>query len=171
MKVHLGPYRTNRKIEIRIDKYDVWGLDHTLALIIHPALVLLKEQKHGDPQVDDEDVPEELRSTAAEPTENEWDTDDNWVKRWDWVLDEMIWTFEQCTYDDRGDSQFHHNSDQLDINFDVVLNSELKSLKINQQKDPSKPAYWVDEEGKIAHYNRIAAGLKLFSKYYFALWD
>ena len=60
MKVHLGPYRTNRKIEIRIDKYDVWGLDHTLALIIHPALVLLKEQKHGDPQVDDEDVPEEV---------------------------------------------------------------------------------------------------------------
>ena len=171
MKVHLGPYRKNRKIEVRIDKYDVWGLDHTLALIIHPALVMLKEQKHGDPQVDDEDVPEELRSTAAEPTENEWDTDDNWMKRWDWVLDEMIWTFEQCTYDDRGDSQFSHNSDQLDINFDVVINSKLKSLKINRQKDPSKPAYYVDEEGKKAHYNRIAAGLKLFGKYYFALWD
>ena len=171
MKVRLGPYKKNRKVEVRIDDYDVWGLDHTLALIIHPALVKLKECKHGDPSVDDEDVPEKLRSTSAPPKENEWDTDKNWSNRWDWILDEMIWTFEQCSDDDHGDSQFHHNSDQLDIDFDSSDDSEYKPLKINRQKDPSKPPYWVDEEGKNAHYDRIKNGLKFFGKYYSALWD
>ena len=36
-----------RKIEVHIDDYDVWGADHTLALIIHPVLVKLKEKKQG----------------------------------------------------------------------------------------------------------------------------
>jgi hypothetical protein len=97
MKVHIGPYPKGeraRKINIRIDKYDTWSMDSTLALIIHPMLVQLKQTKHGSPWIDDEDVPEELRSTSAPPKENEWDTDDNHHARWDWVLDEMIWAFE-----------------------------------------------------------------------------
>ena len=97
MKVHIGPYPKGeraRKINIRIDKYDTWSMDSTLALIIHPMLIQLKQTKHGSPWIDDEDVPEELRSTSAPPKENEWDTDDNHHARWDWVLDEMIWAFE-----------------------------------------------------------------------------
>jgi len=83
-----------RKISIRIDEYDTWSMDHTLSMIIHPMLVQLKETKHGAPWVDDEDVPEELRSTAApELTEEQksyGETDGNFFKRWDWVMDEMI---------------------------------------------------------------------------------
>lgn len=93
MKVSIGPYRKNRKIEVRIDAYDVWNMDHTLALIILPMLKQLKESKMGAPFVDDEDVPEELKTTTASPKENEWDTDENWFKRWDFVLDEMIFAF------------------------------------------------------------------------------
>jgi acetylornithine/succinyldiaminopimelate/putrescine aminotransferase len=37
----------------------------------------LQETKHGAPLVDDEDVPEHLRSTTAPPRENEWDVDGN----------------------------------------------------------------------------------------------
>ena len=69
-------------------------MDYTLAPIILPMLVQLKAEKHGSPNVDDEDVPEHLRSTSAPPKENEWDTDDNWHKRWDWVMDEMIYSFD-----------------------------------------------------------------------------
>ena len=165
-----------RKINIRIDNYDVWSADHTLALIIHPILLKLKEQKHGSPDVDDEDVPENLKSTTAGPKENEWDTDDNHHLRWEWVMDEMIWAFEQCTDHDHGDNIFHHNSDQLEVIFestdDETLDGKgMKSLKMNHQKDPSKPAYWVDEDGKKAHYERIKNGHRLFAKYYFGLWD
>jgi hypothetical protein len=54
----------------------------------------LNKVKHGAPIVDDEDVPEELRSTSAPPKEDIWDTDANHFKRWDWVMNEMIWAFE-----------------------------------------------------------------------------
>ena len=163
--------RRKRKIKIHIDDYDVWGADYTLALIIHPVLLKLKGQKHGSPCVDDEDVPEHLKSTSAPPKEHDWDTDDHHHDRWDWVMNEMIWAFEQCTFDDCGDHIFHHNSDQLDMNFEAIEGSILNQLKMNHQKDPNKPAYWVDEDGKKAHYERIKNGQRLFAKYYFGLWD
>jgi hypothetical protein len=96
--------KRKRTIKIKIDRWDTWSMDHTLALIVLPMLKQLNETKHGAPITDDEDVPEHLRSTAAEPKENEWDTDSNHFKRWDWIMDEMIWSFEQLVNDD--DSQF-----------------------------------------------------------------
>ena len=161
----------DRKIKVHVDGYDVWGADHTLALIIHPVLVELQKQKHGSPNVDDDDVPENLKSTSAPPKEHEWDTDDNHHARWDWVLNEMIWAFEQHTYDNCNDDQFHHNSDQLDVQFEPIEGSTTTRLKMNHQKDPTKPAYWIDEEGKKSHYDRIANGRMLFAKYYGGLWD
>lgn len=87
-------YSPEQKIKVHIDPWDTWSMDYTLAPIILPMLVQLKAEKHGSPNVDDEDVPEHLRSTSAPPKENEWDTDDNWHKRWDWVMDEMIYSFD-----------------------------------------------------------------------------
>jgi hypothetical protein len=84
-----------KKVKVKIDKYDVWALDYTLALIIAPALKKLKEAKAGSPFVDDTDVPEHLRVDPLEVKENEWDTDSRYHARWDYVIDEMIWTFEQ----------------------------------------------------------------------------
>ena len=51
MKIKIGPYRKNRAFNIHIDDFDVWSLDHTLACIIHPALIRLKETKHGYPEL------------------------------------------------------------------------------------------------------------------------
>ena len=79
------------KIEyVKIDEWDMWSMDHTLSHIIVPMLKQLQETKHGAPFVDDEDVPVELRSTSAPAKEDDYDTDDNHFKRWDWVLNEMI---------------------------------------------------------------------------------
>ena len=87
--------KRKRKIQVQIDKYDTWNMESTLSYIIIPMLKQLKETKHGSPSVDDTDVPKELRSTSVPEKENEWDIDDNWHDRWDWVLYEMIWTFEE----------------------------------------------------------------------------
>lgn len=84
----------NRRVKVRIDSYDTWSMDATLAHIILPMLRQLKEDKHGAPYTDDEDVPEELRSTNAPPTKDEWDLDDNFFPRWDWIMNEMIYAFE-----------------------------------------------------------------------------
>jgi hypothetical protein len=163
--------RRGRNIKIHIDNFDVWSADHTLAMIIHPVLVKLKENKHGSPFVDDEDVPDTLKSSAAPPKENEWDTGDNYHARWAWVLDEMIWTFGQHGLEDDSD-QFHHNPDQLQMVFKEATDMKgSKEVTFNHQKDPNKPAYWRDDEGLKKHAERKANGRRLFAKYYEALWD
>ena len=99
MKVNLGRFPKNingkRKISVKIEPFDTWSMDHSLAYIIHPMLLQLKKTKHSSPSVDDEDVPEELRSTSAPTKEYEYDIDAFHHGRWEWVLDEMIWAFEK----------------------------------------------------------------------------
>ena len=92
-----------QKRKIRIDPWDTWDMDSTLADIIFPMLKQLQKEKHGAPCVKDVDVPEHLRSTTAKPKKNEWDIDEFHFDRWDYVLNEMIWAFEQLNnpaYDD-----------------------------------------------------------------------
>ena len=164
MKIYIGPYSDDdeRDIKIELDPYDTWNLDHTLSLIIHPLLVQLKETKQGSPYVDDDDVPEHLRSTAAAPKENEWDTDSCHHDRWDWVMGEMIWAFEQHKGDD--EELFQHNVDNLKMTMDggkVTFGIE----------DPSKPEYYYDKDGHKKHEERKLRGRMLFAKYYDGLWD
>jgi hypothetical protein len=159
-----------RKIKIHIDNYDVWSADHTLALIIHPVLLKLKQVKHGSGMVDPSDVPEHLRPSEEAGPSNGY-TDNTVHERWDWVLDEMIWAFEQASKHDRGEDQFHHNIEQLEMISTPVENSKLFNIEFNDQKDPAKPKYWVDTEAEKLHNDRIENGLRLFAKYYFNLWD
>ena len=149
---------------VKIDPWDTWSMDHTLADIILPMLKQLKATKHGAPFVDDEDVPEgmNLRSTEAEPKENEWDTDSNHFKRWDWVLDEEIWAFEQLTMDDAEGQFFDHSAyDGGPLGTDEWLDDLTKGV--------SKVKY--DKEGHEAWSKRKANGFRLFGKYYENLWD
>ncbi|NBX51681.1 hypothetical protein EBT25_17540 [bacterium] len=95
----LHKWRTPKDVII-IHPYDTWAMDHTLAKIIVPMLEQLKKTNHGAPLVDDDDVPQHLRSTAAPPKENEWDVDANTFLRWNWVMDEMIWSFKQILKED-----------------------------------------------------------------------
>jgi hypothetical protein len=83
-----------RIVYVKIDRYDTWSMDSTLRYIILPMLKQLKETSHGAPFVDDEDVPEELKSTSAPPKKDDWDVDENHFKRWDYVMDEMIYAFQ-----------------------------------------------------------------------------
>lgn len=159
--------RQKRKVNVHIDGYDVWSGDHTLALIIAPVLKKLKEQKQGTPFVDDEDVPERLRATAATPlTEEEQNTghtDDLWAQRWDWVLDEMIWAFEQHAADD-WESQYY--SGDTDISFEKDEGTGCSKMV----KGP-KHTFKVDLVGRNAAYKRMENGRRLFAKYYQNLWD
>lgn len=76
---------------VRIHDTDVWNLDHTLAHVIYPALLLLKDSKNGSPHVANEDVPEALGAPVGFcPDEG----DEHWHERWAYVLDEMIWAFK-----------------------------------------------------------------------------
>lgn len=162
-----------RKVKVHVDYYDVWGADHTLALIIAPVLKKLKEVQHGYPHVDNDDVPEELRMSDEDRKKLEHDgsVDEKHEARWSYVLDEMIWAFEQHADPYDGEDQFFHNSEQLEMVFTPVEGMKASSLSFNYQKDPSKPPYWRDDEGLKKHHARKANGVRLFAKYYEALWD
>ena len=140
---------------VKIDKWDTWSMDYTLSHIIVPMLKQLQQTKHGAPSVEDEDVPEELRSTSAPPKEDEYDVDGNHFKRWDWVLNEMIWAFEQ-NLDTNSEDKFFDHSD-VDVT-DHKIFGQLHKIKI-------------DREGLDAHQERKANGFRLFGKYYQGLWD
>lgn len=156
--------RQKRKISVKIDSYDTWSVDNTLAFIIVPLLKQLKEHKMGGPYVDDEDVPEELRSTSAPPlTEEEQNSgipDENHFKRWEWVLDEMIWAFEQHASD--WEEQYY--SGESDIQFEKTEDGFSKMVH-----GPNN-TFKVDHEGKAKHQERMDNGRMLFAKYYECLW-
>jgi hypothetical protein len=149
---------------VKIDRYDTWSMDYTLAYIILPMLKQLKEESHGSPWIDDEDVPVELRSTKkkrkskrhADPNIQmlDMDEDDMIHKRWAWVLDEMIWAFELKVQDDP-ESQFFDYSES--------------GNKLPWDEGYVAPK--VDWDGLNAHNERKRNAFRLFGKYYENLWD
>lgn len=84
-----------RKMEIRVDDYDVWSADYTLASIIVPVLKKLKEKKNGIPFILQEDVPSHIGVNCDGYSE----------EAWNWILDEMIWAFE-FSIKEKDDSEF-----------------------------------------------------------------
>jgi hypothetical protein len=151
----LNKFRS-RKVKIKYHDYDTWNLDYTLALIIAPGLKQLKATNHGFGHVDDDDLPTAcLKEACGE-------------ERWEWIMDEMIWAFEQHGDEDDTD-QYHYNRDQLEMVF--ADDSGGRIARFNDQKDPNKPAYFRDDEGLKKHEERKANGIRLFAKYYKSLWD
>ena len=154
----------NRDIRyIKIDTWDAWSLDHTLSPIILPILKELKRIKHGAPHVDDEDVPPKLRANRdtrykgnADPDLHKIndDVDKKFFKRFDYILDEMIWTFEQLSMDDH-EGQFYDHNKSRNIK---DINKSVRAIR-------------VDRVGLRKHNERINNGLRLFGKYYRTLWD
>lgn len=161
-----------RKVKIRIDKYDTWNMQDTLAMIIVPMLKQLKETTHGSPYVDDKDVPEHLRSTAAPPKENEYDIDALHHDRWMWVLDEMIWAFEQFNTD--WESQYHsgvHDFIFVKTGRTMINPITGKEEELSEMKEGPNHTAKVDMDGMTEHRNRIDNGTRLFGRYYSHLWD
>lgn len=172
MYVRLGRYANDdddyetfeRDVDIHIHNYDTWNMDHTLALIIVPMLKQLKETKHGAPSVDTSDVPLFLKPTQLEVVRYKEDgtTDKNFFKRWDYVMDEMIWAFEQIV-DDEDEKQFY--SGESDIYWEELEN------EMSEMKRGPNDTFQIDRKGLAKHNERIGNGLTLFGKYYRSLWD
>ena len=151
-----------RRVDIHIDRWDTWSMDHTLAEIVLPMLRQLKATKHGSPLVADDDVPEHLRSTAAPPRENEWDIDAFHHDRWDWVMSEMIFAFDSKV-NDGWEEQFHSG------------HTDWQSVKrkdgMYEMVDGPDHTAKFDADGYAAYQARITNGFRLFGKYYEGLWD
>ena len=84
-----------RKIDVRIDDYDTWSADHTLALIILP--LLKKLNKYGTPATDREDAPAD--AIYDDPVDDEYSRPFS-DARWKYILGEMIYAFEMILNED-----------------------------------------------------------------------
>ena len=152
---------------VKIDRWDTWSMDHTLAYIILPMLKQLKDSKHGAPNVDDEDVPKELRSIYAFPKE-EYDVDGNHFARWDWVLGEMIFAFE-CKNDESW--QDAYRSGEIDWKSEACGWDENGKATMYKHVDGPNHTYECDYDGMKVVEDRIQNGFRLFGRYYSNLWD
>jgi len=164
MKVHIGPYRKNRKIDVRIDKYDTWNMYSTLAYIILPMLKQLKETQHGSAMMP---AFEQTSISSVQYCFSFYEEEDNtaWEKghkQWEEVLDKMIWSFEQINND--WEEQFE--SGNIDFSFEKVPGTNYSEMK-----DGPNNTYKYDVEGATKYQERIQEGLELFGKYYQNLWD
>lgn len=155
--------RKKRKVKIRIDKYDTWNLNSTLAMIVVPMLKQLKTATPGAPYVDDSDVPKGLRSTSAPPKEDDCNIDGFHFMRWEWVMEEMIWAFEQHHPDCDWENQYFSGTPDY-------LFEKLPSGNSEMKKGPNH-TFKCDEQGMKKHQDRITNGIRLFGKYYQNLWD
>tara|TARA_R110002153_G_scaffold5049_1_gene23595 strand:- start:10662 stop:11201 length:540 start_codon:yes stop_codon:yes gene_type:complete len=179
MKIKIGSYPKHRwyhnflyetlgfnnepKVSVRIDNYDTWSMDHTLAYIIIPMLKQLKETKQGAPYVYPEDVPAKLRPTKKELTAytTKGDVDSKFFERWEWVMDQMIFAFESKHED--WEEQF--TSGEHDIQWIDLDNG------MSEMIEGPNHTYEIDWEGRTAYQERVSNGFKLFGKYYEGLWD
>ena len=174
MKVNIGKYKKSgeQNMRIVIDPYDTWNMDSTLAHIILPMLIQLRQTKQGSPMIDDEDVPHLPKKGISSNENNQYDlfaSDeqdelfwDQYHVRWEWVLDEMIFAFDsKCS--GNWEEQFY--SGEHDVYFEDTGDG------FSEMKRGPKDTFKVDWEGRNAYQQRMSNGFRLFGKYYEALWD
>ena len=167
MKISMGkfPKSGERRIDIKIENFDTWNLDHSIAMILYPALLQLKEIKQGLPsefaEVGGEDwSPQQCFDFYSETTSACFALGE---KRWDEVMDKMIWSFQQlclANYDDK----YHHG--EMKIRW-----TEEDSQGLSTMIDENPTEHWYDNVGHQLHQDRIQEGLDLFARYYRNLGD
>jgi len=141
---------------VKIDRYDTWNMDHTLALIILPMLKQLRATKHGIPGSfihDGKDGDKEFAEAEL---------------RWNAVMDEMIWAFEEHCKDD-GESQFYSGEHER-LTIPIEWDENGKATMFEWKKGPND-TFKIDMKGLRAYQKRKQKGFELFGKYYQNLWD
>jgi hypothetical protein len=154
---------------VKIDRWDTWSMDNTLADIILPMLRQLKKSQHGGPYVDDADVPYELKSINDSPYVKKYSIDEKLhFARWDYILDQMIFAFE-CKVDDSWEDLFR--SGEHDIKNEPSAWDENGKVTMYQMVKGPNDTYVCDYEGMAEYEKRIQNGFRLFGRYYQNLWD
>lgn len=165
----------SNRLAVRVDKFDTWSLDNTLAHIILPALLQLKASQAG--------IPSDLSSDIAEQMDGQLVFDfihddkdevfDKRIKEWDHIMNKMIWSFQQIVKGD-WDDKYHHREPEFkwtDSEHTVVDPVTGKTEHLREMKDMNPGGHWFDRSGYNLHHERIQEGLDLFGRYYMNLWD
>ena len=177
MKVNLGKFYgwAERRIDVQIERHDTWSLDHTLALIILPALIQLKQSKCGVPSEFVNDISEEYDGQRCFDFMED-DKDEVFEKgcaAWEAALGKMVWAFQQIVTENY-DSKYHHGVmdigwEKTDKQYPDPVTGKMEGTYKMVDKNPGE--HWYDHVGHRLHEERIQEGLELFGKYFRSLWD
>ena len=184
MYIRIGRYpdEGEQEVDVVIHNYDTWSMDYTLAHVVLPMLKQLKETKHGAPNVDAEDVPEKLRPSEEwiKRYNRDGETDPYFFKRWDWILDEMIFAFETKVGEfENWEEQFRDTSEVPNYESVGVGSAQLRLFPDEDGSTEDYELYEMkfsgnsktDWDGRKKFQERISNGFRLFGKYYECLWD
>lgn len=149
-----------RKVSIKIDRFDTWNAEQTLSLIIVPLLAKFIEEWHAldlstpvglkyDPDI----MPEDLKDAES-------------AEIWKWILEEMLWAHQQVV-EDNWDEQFF--TGECKYITETVIDEEGRKWKYFKQDDENS-TFEFDKEGFKVYDGRVSRGLSLFGKYYRNLW-
>ena len=170
MKVEITRYKSGerkgeiKKCDVQVEYGDDWSADFTIATMVLPLLKKVKESKQGAPLVEDDDVPEHLRSTSAPPKENEWDTDANYFKRWDYVLDEILFAMQEIANDNENEPPYHTKVGTMEFGEIDKKTGTGPILFEGWESTPESKA------ANKAYHDRIQNGCVLFGTYFQSLW-
>lgn len=176
MKVNIRKYLkgpSERRIDVQIDKWDTYSLDHTAALVILPLLLQLKNTKMGVPNDFVQYVGSDMdRNYSFDFIKDDQDAVfDHGCKQWEETLDKMIWSFQQIV-DDSYDSKYHHGEMRFGWKPIHITNPATGVVEeMYEMVDENPNEHWYDHVGHMLHEERIQEGLELFGKYYRNLWD
>lgn len=158
MKVRIGNYRKEGSKAPRIERveihpWDTYSAYHTLALIIYPMLVGYRkdvDEKGVVPSdffqaVDVSDKTEEEAKALHDKMYAEA------LEKWLFVLDKMIWAFNEIRNDYEGEEAFF-------------------SIDETKAEDDLQNRYDLDQNGLNDYYEKIDEGLHLFARHYRSLW-
>lgn len=164
MKVDITRYKRGerkgavKKCDVQVEYADEWSADWTIATMVLPLLKKVKENKQGAPFVEDVHVPEHLRSTNAPPKENDCDIlDANYFKRWDYVLDEILFAMQEI-------ANHYENEPQM-----FMWPEENEHLPVMEQMRWAIKSPGAEEAFK-AYHARVKNGCVLFGTYFQSLW-
>ena len=140
------PFEIFNEDVIIIDYYDTWNCDSTLSKLIVPLIKHFRSTLNGCPcALDLSDVPLEVRLIKSDS-----DIPDN-MPAWEWILDEIIWSFEQTDSD--WDDQFFTPNPPIDTEYGPGT------------------SYNFDREGYEKYQKRIQKGHILLGKYLQSIWN
>lgn len=178
MKINIGKFpkgQNPQKVDVEIERHDTWNMAHSLAYIVYPMLLKLKEEKMG--------IPHDFSDAGGENYSDQksfefYEESHNWAfnekcKEWDVVLEKMIWSFEQLI-DEEWESKYHHGKHETEWKqCDTPMKNPLtgKMEHMYQMIDKNPGGHWYDSEGHQLHMARMQEGFELFGKYFQNLWD
>jgi len=144
--------KNKRKTFVKIHKYDVWSLDHTLALIILPAL---KEYKN------------QMLESPSHPTTDEIKNFNDWLN----IINKMIWSFEHIVNDSWQDKYYNWHKTKTWLPKPKRDEKPYDKALIIGFYDEERIDGTPDYKGLETKENEIRKGLELFGKYFTFLWN